>query len=110
MSEEIYYEDGSADVLVGPPRKRKGQARRLSTHVPVRFAADIIERVRNLSDEDGLTVSSWIRRVVEREVERRQPRAQTQALPGLEWILTNKAAVVQTANEAQPTKHLSEVG
>lgn len=70
-----YYEDPENRQLTGTPRKRSGQPSRLTTHVPVRFSATVIERVKELATEDGKTVSSWIRDVVEREILRReQPR------------------------------------
>lgn len=45
--------------------------RRLSKHVPIRFTPETIARVQVLADADYLTVSTWIRRAVEQEVERR---------------------------------------
>jgi hypothetical protein len=58
--------------LVGP-RARAGQARLLTTHVPIRFRPQTIEKAKVIAERDGMTVSSWIRGVVEREVERRMP-------------------------------------
>jgi antitoxin component of RelBE/YafQ-DinJ toxin-antitoxin module len=55
------------------PRARAGQARLLTTHVPIRFRAQTIEKAKAIAERDGITVSSWIRGVVEREVERRMP-------------------------------------
>ena len=40
----------------------------------VRFAPGQIAGVRYLADRDGLSVSAWIRRVVEREVAAREGR------------------------------------
>ncbi len=73
MDEAKFYADPANRVPVGPPRKRQAQGRMLSGHVPVRFSPSIIVRVRALAAEDGLTVSAWIRSVVEREVDRRMP-------------------------------------
>jgi hypothetical protein len=42
--------------------------RRLSRHVPIRFEADVIDRAKVVAEAEGLTVSSWIRRLVEREL------------------------------------------
>jgi predicted DNA-binding protein len=36
----------------------------------VRFPAERIEQVKRLADADGMTVSAWIRRAVERAVRR----------------------------------------
>ena len=69
-----YYEDPTHRRLTGSPRKRSGQAPRLTTHVPVRFSATVIERVKELAAEDGKSVSSWIRDVVDREVTRNGQR------------------------------------
>ncbi|HEY2958286.1 MAG TPA: hypothetical protein VGM21_08765 [Actinomycetota bacterium] len=45
----------------------------LSRHVPIRFRPQTIARAKAIAERDGMTVSSWIRGVVEREVERRMP-------------------------------------
>jgi hypothetical protein len=50
----------------GPPRRRA----RMGAPVPVRFPADLLERVRASAAADDRSVSSWIRRAVERELER----------------------------------------
>jgi hypothetical protein len=34
--------------------------------VPLRFPVETIEQVRRLAEDDGMTVSAWIRRAVER--------------------------------------------
>ena len=54
-------------------RARAGQARLLTSHVPIRFCSQTIERVKAIAEQSGLTVSAWIRWVVEREVERHMP-------------------------------------
>lgn len=64
------YEDPSARKPIGPARLRADH-RRLTDHVPVRFPKATIEAVRAFADEDGVTVSSWIRRLVDEEIERR---------------------------------------
>jgi hypothetical protein len=43
--------------------------------IPVRFAPDVIEVVKRFAAQDGVTVSTWIRRLVDREIQRRQPPA-----------------------------------
>ena len=45
----------------------------MTGHVPVRFPQATIDCVKRLADEDGMTVSSWIRQVVRRELQRRSP-------------------------------------
>ena len=75
MSDEEAYQH-YADPDNREPTGRGGRrARRtMSSHVPVRFRPDVIAEVKRLAEEDGLTVSSWIRRLVEREIERRRRR------------------------------------
>ena len=42
--------------------------RRLTATVPVRFPADLLERVRAAAAAEDRSVSSWIRRAVESEL------------------------------------------
>lgn len=72
-----FYADEANQVPAGPAYRRAG--RRLSATVPVRFPQAIIDAVKRLADLDGVTVSSWIRNVVAREVMRRQPAPLTTA-------------------------------
>jgi hypothetical protein len=56
--------------------KPAGSARRLSrralsSHVPVRFPPETIARVKELAERDGVTLSAWIRHVVDVELRRR---------------------------------------
>lgn len=60
---EHYEDPAKREPVPGPPRRRP--ARPLTQHVPVRFPAETIEQVRTLAEEDGMTVSAWIRRAVE---------------------------------------------
>lgn len=53
--------------------------------MPIRFSAGIIERVKDLAAEDGKTVSSWIRDVVEREVLRRERSKTVGIMPTVQW-------------------------
>jgi hypothetical protein len=72
-----FYADPANQVSAGEAYRRTG--RRLSATVPVRFPQAVIDSVKRLADRDGVTVSSWIRRLVIREVMRRQPTAVTMA-------------------------------
>ena len=54
---------------VPPPQRLK------SGLIPVRFTPDMIVAVKRFAQEDGVTVSTWIRRLVGRELERRKPSA-----------------------------------
>jgi hypothetical protein len=51
----------------GPPRRRRS---RLTEMVPVRFPPETLAEVRRRAGEDDRSVSSWIRRAVENELER----------------------------------------
>jgi hypothetical protein len=68
-----FYSNPENRKPAGPPRARAGQARLLTSHVPIRFRPQTIEKAKVIAERDGMTVSSWIRGVVEREVERRMP-------------------------------------
>jgi predicted HicB family RNase H-like nuclease len=52
----------------GPARRR--HAPRLGTPVPVRFPPELLEQARRAADADDRSLSSWIRRAVERELRR----------------------------------------
>lgn len=80
-----YYELAENREPAGPGRKRALQSRRLTTHVPIRFSSAVIERVKELAADDGKTVSSWIRDVVEREVLLREQSRTVGVAPRLQW-------------------------
>ncbi len=50
----------------GPAHRRR---QNLSETVPVRFPPDVMAEVRRRADEDDRSVSSWIRRAVEHELQ-----------------------------------------
>jgi hypothetical protein len=80
-----HYEEPQNRRLTGRGRKRSGQVPRLTTHVPVRFSAAVIERVKELAGEDGTTVSSWIRDVVNQEILRRERTRTVGVTPTIRW-------------------------
>lgn len=80
-----YYEDPEHRRSTSSPRKRAGQAPRFTTHVPIRFSATVIERVKELAAEDGKSVSSWIRDVIDREVLRREQPRTVGTAPIVQW-------------------------
>jgi hypothetical protein len=80
-----YYDLPENREPAGPGRKRSMQSRRLSTHVPIRFSATVIARVKELAADDGKTVSSWIRDVIEREVLLREQSRTVGVEPRLQW-------------------------
>lgn len=51
----------------GPPRRRSA---RLTAPIPVRFPPELLEEIRRRAASDDRSVSSWIRRAVERELQR----------------------------------------
>lgn len=71
-----HYANPENRRIVGTGRRRAATSN-LSNHVPIRFAPAVMAWVRLLAARDGVTVSSWIRSVVQREVERRLPIART---------------------------------
>lgn len=62
-----FYADPTNREPQGPPVRR---GRRLGAPVPVRFDEALLERVRERAEADDRSVSSWIRRAVEHELER----------------------------------------
>jgi hypothetical protein len=74
---EDFYADPEHLLPAGPVRKRKRPI--MSEMVPVRFPRDMIAAVKRFASQDGMTVSTWIRRLVAKEIERRQPPATSTA-------------------------------
>lgn len=69
-------------VPAGPPRRLGRSA--LTSHIPIRFRPEVIAEVKGYADEDRKSVSTWIRDLVEKEVERRRLLRNSQT-HGLEW-------------------------
>jgi hypothetical protein len=65
--EHAFYADPANQVPAGSAVRRRA---RLSEPVPVRFPDELLNRVRERADADDRSVSSWIRRAVEHELER----------------------------------------
>lgn len=65
--EHDFYADPANQVPTGKPRRR---AARLTSPVPVRFSADLLDEVKRRAEADDRSVSSWIRRAVEHELNR----------------------------------------
>ena len=55
-------------------------------HVPVRFPQEVIDQVKAAAKEDGVTVSNWIRRLVNKELERRGTSRTASASFEQSWI------------------------
>lgn len=65
--EHAFYADPTNQVPAGRPVRRR---KPLSDPIPVRFPDDLLTRVREQAEADDRSVSSWIRRAVEHELER----------------------------------------
>ena len=63
-----FYADPENQAPQGPPRRR---SRGLTELVPVRFPPDVLTEIRRRATGEDRSVSSWIRRAVERELARR---------------------------------------
>ena len=65
-------------------------------------------QVKRLADRDGMTVSTWIRNVVTREVERRSPRPMTTRFIREDVVLQLEAPVVQSTHGKIPEQPISD--
>jgi predicted transcriptional regulator len=65
--EHEFYSRPENQEPQGPARRRRS---RLTEMVPVRFPPETLAEVHRCADEDDRSVSSWIRRAVEHELER----------------------------------------
>jgi hypothetical protein len=61
-----YYARPENQLPQGPPRRRG----RLGDAIPVRFPPELVDEIRRRASADDRSVSSWIRRAVEHELER----------------------------------------
>ena len=64
------YKDPEHQRPQGPGRKR---ANKFTDIVAVRFPGDVLAEIRRRADADDRSVSSWIRRAVENELEKQRP-------------------------------------
>lgn len=62
-----FYADPANREPVGKPRRRTAK---LTTPIPVRFPETVLDEVRKRAEADDRSVSSWIRRAVEHELNR----------------------------------------
>ena len=113
MGEAMMYDDAAAAEFysnpenrkpAGPPRERAGQSRRLTSHVPIRFRPQTIAKARVIAEHEGMTVSSWIRAVIEREVERRMPASSETrpSTPESGWRVVRSSRVAPEARTQNP--------
>jgi hypothetical protein len=73
-----FYADPANLAISGPGRKRKGQ--NLASMTSVRFTPEVIDAVKERAFGEGVTVGSWIRRLVGREIA--EPRVFELAVDG----------------------------
>lgn len=66
QQEHDFYADPENQEPQGPARRR----RPLTKVVPVRFPEDTLDALRARAEADDRSVSSWIRRAVEHELQR----------------------------------------
>jgi hypothetical protein len=64
--EHDFYAQPENQQPQGPPRRRKS---RLSAMVPVRLSPELLDEVCQHAEADDRSVSSWIRRAVEHELQ-----------------------------------------
>jgi hypothetical protein len=91
-----FYADTGNRKLTGMPRKRTGQ--RLTSMSSVRFAPEVIEAAGDLASREGVTVSSWIRRLVQREID--APRMVEVAAEGVDAPLRIPADALERVTAA----------
>ena len=64
--EHDFYADPENQTPQGPAQRRNSK---LTELVPVRFPPETLDRIRNAADADDRSISSWIRRAVEHELD-----------------------------------------
>lgn len=72
---EKYDADASLLEPSGEPRRMRQRPQKLGGAVPIRFTPDTIARIKRIADEEGVTVSVWVRSEVERALSRREAKA-----------------------------------
>lgn len=97
-----HYQD-PANLVPAGPAHRPAQAAK-SMMVPVRFAPGMIAAVKRFASQDGMTVSTWIRRLVAKEIERREPPATVTAPaePQVAFEVEGTPSTSSTASAVQP--------
>jgi hypothetical protein len=101
-----HYEDPANRRLAGRPKRRPMKTaapQTLSNHVPIRFSAGTMSAVQTLAHGDGMTVSAWIRSIVDRELARRLPPQTMSTIAGgaemKEFLPSNQPPTSATRGE-----------
>ncbi len=102
---EYYRQPEHQEPASAPARRRSTPG--LSEHVPIRFRPDVIANVRILAAKDQKTVSTWIRDVVEREVNRRLPPSKSGAFRPTAFRLVDQGGPFSQAATARPFQAVS---
>jgi hypothetical protein len=106
-ADAAFYDNPENLRTHGPVHRRAGHPR-LSSHTPVRFDPDTIATIRQFSDDDGVTVSAWVRRAVDREIKRcTSLRARTTSSRSGAVSFDQSSAPVTTTSAAASVKVLS---
>jgi predicted HicB family RNase H-like nuclease len=66
QEEQDFYANPENQTPQGPDRRRNSK---LTELVPVRFPPDTLAKIRDAADADDRSVSAWIRRAVDHELE-----------------------------------------
>ncbi len=66
QEEHDFYAKPENQTPQGPARRRSSK---LTEVVPVRFPPEVLEQIRDAADADDRSVSAWIRRAVDHELE-----------------------------------------
>jgi hypothetical protein len=98
-----FYKDPEHLAIAGPGERPRQPMK--SGLIPVRFTPDTIAAVKRVATQDGVTVSTWIRRLVGRELQRRQP---SETSPGTEApaIQLKYPAAIAPQSETHPDREL----
>lgn len=97
-----FYKDPEHLATAGPGQRRERPMK--TAMVPVRFSQEMIAAVRRFASQDGVTVSTWIRRLVHREIQRRQPPVTSPALGPLRDVRLDYSAPPRTET-VSPAEH-----
>jgi hypothetical protein len=92
-----FYENPENRLPAGPPRRRGGHAKLLTSHFPVRFEPTILEYARTIAADNGQTLGGWIRWLVDREVQRHVAlSAAAQTVVWSMWEATPQISLLQS--------------
>jgi predicted DNA binding CopG/RHH family protein len=91
-----FYKAPEHLATAGPGQRRQRPMK--TGMIPVRFTPEMIGAVKRFASQDGMTVSTWIRRLVGKEIQRRQPSA-TASMTMAPAVQLRYPAVLQPRSE-----------